>query len=93
VEGKLKQIAEEQEITIRPGFWDDPKKAELLMRAIQEKKTWTDDFAKARAAFDDMMVMNEFLAAGDATEEDLEKTIHHSPQADRGPGIPAHAQR
>jgi peptide chain release factor 2 len=73
VEGKLKQIAEEQEITIKPGFWDDPKKAELLMRAIQEKKVWTDDYAKARAAFDDLMVMNEFLAAGDATEEDFEK--------------------
>jgi peptide chain release factor 2 len=73
VEGKLKQIAEGQEITIKPGFWDDPKKAELLMRAIQEKKAWTDDYARARSAFDDLMVINEFLTTGDATEEDFEK--------------------
>ena len=54
MDGKLKQIAEEQEITLQPGFWDDPKKAEQTMRAISEKKEWTDAYAAAQAAHDDL---------------------------------------
>jgi peptide chain release factor 2 len=72
VEGKLKQIAEEQQITLQPGFWDDPKQAELTMRAISEKKDWTDSFAAAQAAYDDLVVLNEFLDAGEGTEADFE---------------------
>jgi peptide chain release factor 2 len=73
VDGKLKQIAAEQELTLKPGFWDDPKKAEQLMKAIQEKKAWTDAYGRAQASYDDLMVMHEFLASGEATEEDFEK--------------------
>ena len=72
MEGKLKQIAEEQQITLQPGFWDDPKQAELTMRAISEKKDWTDSFAAAQAAYDDLVVLNEFLEAGEGTEADFE---------------------
>lgn len=73
MDGKLKQIAEEQELTLKPGFWDDPKKAELLMRAISEKKDWTDFYAKAASSFEDLKVLQEFIESGDATEEDFEK--------------------
>jgi peptide chain release factor 2 len=72
VDGKLKLIAEEQETSVQPGFWDDPKKAELLMRAISEKKDWTDSYASAQAAYDDLIVLNEFLGMGEGTEEDFE---------------------
>ncbi len=73
MDGKLKQIAIEQEATLQPGFWDEPKKAEQLMKAINEKKYWTDSYARAVSAFDDMKVLVEFLEAGDGTEEDVEK--------------------
>jgi peptide chain release factor 2 len=44
-----------------------------LLKAINEKKVWTDDYAIARSSFDDLMVINDFINSGDATEEDFEK--------------------
>lgn len=72
MDGKLKLIAEEQEITQQAAFWNDPKKAELLMRSISEKKDWTDSYAAAQAAYDDLVVLNEFLQVGEGTEQDFE---------------------
>lgn len=43
------------------------------MKQIQEKKRWTDDFAKAVSACDDLSVLLEFYQAGDATETDVEQ--------------------
>jgi peptide chain release factor 2 len=43
------------------------------MRAINEKKFWTDAYAVAKVSYDDLMVIHEFLGTGDATEEDFEK--------------------
>lgn len=78
MDGKLKLIAEEQEITLQPGFWDDPKKAELMMRSISEKKDWTDAFARAQASHDDLVVLNEFLQAGEGNEADLERNYNET---------------
>lgn len=54
------------------GFWDDPKKAEHLLREIKKKKDWTDSFVKLDSKIADLGVMYEFFKAGDATEEDLD---------------------
>ncbi len=43
------------------------------MRAIRDKKNWTDAFEKARSSYDDLMVMWEFFVHGEATESDVEK--------------------
>jgi len=56
-----------------PGFWDDPKKAESLLKEIKKKKNWTDAFAAVESSIGDMEVMYSFFKAGDASEEDLEK--------------------
>jgi len=42
------------------------------MRAISEKKDWTDSFAKAQGAYEDLVVLNEFLLLGEGTEADFE---------------------
>ncbi len=54
------------------GFWDDPKKAEHLLKEIKKKKDWTDTFAKLDSRIADLGVMYEFFKAGDATEEDVD---------------------
>ena len=43
------------------------------MKQIQEKKRWTDDFATAVSACDDLLVLLEFYQSGDATETDVEQ--------------------
>ena len=56
-----------------PGFWDDPKKAEQLLKTIQEKKSWTETFNRIVGSYEDLLVMYEFFNAGDTTEEEVEK--------------------
>ncbi|HOY30755.1 MAG TPA: peptide chain release factor 2 [Bacteroidales bacterium] len=78
IDSKQTQIAEEEKITQQPGFWDDPKKAEQLMKSIQEKKNWTEAFSKAKSAFDDLVVMWGFFSDGEADEEDIQKQFDNA---------------
>jgi peptide chain release factor 2 len=57
----------------QPGLWNDPKKAEELMREIARLKSWTNDFDQVNRSVDDLSVINDFYREGEASEEDLEK--------------------
>jgi peptide chain release factor 2 len=59
-------------MSLQPGLWNDPKKAEELMKAIAQLKSWTTDFEKINAALDDLIVLNDFYREGEATEEDVD---------------------
>lgn len=72
VDVKLLQIAEDEKHTLDPGFWDDPKKAEAMMKQIRNKKMWTDAFAECSSAVDDLTVLHEFFKEGAATETEVE---------------------
>lgn len=43
------------------------------MKAIQEKKSWTNDYTAASAAAEDLQVICDFFEAEEATEADLDK--------------------
>ncbi|HOI86606.1 MAG TPA: peptide chain release factor 2 [Lentimicrobium sp.] len=73
IEGKREKISEEEALTHQPGFWDDPKKAESLMKQIQEKKKWTSVFDAATSSYDDLLVLWDFYDAGEADESDLDQ--------------------
>lgn len=60
----------------KPGLWDDPKKAEELMREIAKLKSWTNDFDRISSALDDLSVINDFYREGDASEQDLENQYY-----------------
>jgi peptide chain release factor 2 len=66
------QIEEEEKLTHEPGFWDDPKKAEGVLKSIRDKKEWTLSYDRTRIHFDDLMVIYEFFEAGESTEGELD---------------------
>jgi peptide chain release factor 2 len=53
-------------------LWNDPKKAEELLRGIALIKSWTNDFDKVNSALDDLVVLNDFYREGEATEADVD---------------------
>ena len=53
-------------------MWNDPKKAEELMKGIAQLKAWTNDFEKINAAIDDLVVIYDFYKEGEASEEDVD---------------------
>jgi len=63
---KLAEIADEEEQTLDPSFWDDPKRAEAHLKKIKDKKIWTEAFAKVNGALEDLTVLHEFQEIGEA---------------------------
>ncbi len=73
--GKEKFISEEEAKTQAPGFWDDPKAAEKVMKGIQQQKVWTDAFKKVDSEMEDAQVMAEMFEAGEVPEEEMDGTM------------------
>ncbi|TAH04791.1 MAG: peptide chain release factor 2 [Sphingobacteriales bacterium] len=69
---KLEQLHREQDLTLQPGFWDNPKDAEKVLHAINNKKVWTDGYQKTVSAIDDAGIMLEFFQTADATEQEVD---------------------
>lgn len=72
MDGKLSAISEEEAISHGADFWNDPKKAEIVLKNIKLKKIWTDAYATVQHVFDDLSVIKEFAEAGEASDEELE---------------------
>lgn len=47
-----------------------------MLKAIQEKKSWTQDFSGATAAYEDLVVLFDFFQAGESTEAEID--IQHA---------------
>ncbi|MCD4683178.1 MAG: peptide chain release factor 2 [Bacteroidales bacterium] len=76
IENRLNLIKEEEALTHKQDFWNEPKKAEEVLKSIKEKKIWTNRFGKVQTGFDDLQVLWEFFISGEATEEELD--VHYA---------------
>jgi len=71
----LMEIEEEEEKTQSPDFWNDPKKAEVMLRKIKAKKNRTEAFAKAQEAFNDLKVLEDFFRDGEVSHEEMDEQL------------------
>jgi peptide chain release factor 2 len=53
-------------------FWDDPKKAENILKAIQEKKSWTNAYEVMVKSYEDFQVIFEFYEQGEGVEQEVD---------------------
>lgn len=67
-------VVEKEAITARDDFWDDPKAAEKLFKEISFTKAWLSDYDRAVEQVDDFSVIFDFFAAGEGTEEEVERS-------------------
>lgn len=79
IEQKLIEISNEEEKTVDPDFWNNPKEAEAFMRNLRFKKKWVNDYNTVVNFYDDLMILVDFLKENEATEEEVmvqfDKTI------------------
>src|SRR5476651_781047 len=78
---KLDALQKEQEITVGPDFWNQPKEAEKVLASIKVKKIWTDAFQKVVSVVDDTGVLFEFFQSGDATEAEMQEQYNAATKA------------
>src|SRR5210317_2159148 len=73
LEEKKIQIANEEEKTGVPEFWNDPKNAEVVLKGIRHLKFWVEGFEKLSNDFEELELAFEFAKEDVITEEELEK--------------------
>ncbi|MEX2595301.1 MAG: peptide chain release factor 2 [Salibacteraceae bacterium] len=71
IDHKRGLIADEEQKTMDPHFWDDPKEAEGVLKQINKKKVWTKAFDELATALEDVKVLYEFYKEGEAGESDV----------------------
>jgi peptide chain release factor 2 len=72
VDNKKVQLAEEEQKTQLPGFWDNPKEAEKHMKQIRSIGSWIKSYDQVITALNDLQVIFEFYKEGDASEEETD---------------------
>lgn len=73
IEKKEIEIANDEEKSASPNFWDNPKEAEEFMKQLRSKKNWVTDYQLVSTAFNDLEVLSEFNKEGEATDEEVQK--------------------
>ena len=74
------KIAEEKQLSLSPGFWDDNKRATEILKNIQQNEYWVKLFGQTETAIDDFAVLFDFFKAGDATEEETKQAYEQALQ-------------
>ena len=79
IDQKLIEISNEEEKTVDPDFWNNPKQAETFMKELRFKKKWVSDYNTVVSQNDDLQVLIDFYKEDEVTEsevqEQFEKTI------------------
>ncbi|MBR1627585.1 MAG: peptide chain release factor 2, partial [Bacteroidales bacterium] len=72
---KQEIIKEKQGISEQPDFWNDPKRAEKLLKEVSSLKDVVTEYQDVSSAFEDIKVLKEFADTGEATIEDVETEL------------------
>lgn len=75
IDEKLTFISEEEEKSHAPGFWDNPKQAEQVLKGIKIKKIWTEAFAELDGKVQDLDVLWELEADDEEIEKQYQFTV------------------
>lgn len=71
MDNKLIQVNEEEKKTQDPAFWDNPKKAETILKEIKRIKFWIDSYSELDSLFNDLEVLMEFSQMGEDVDSDI----------------------
>ncbi|MDB4297141.1 peptide chain release factor 2 [Flavobacteriaceae bacterium] len=73
IDKKKISIANQEEQSLAPDFWNNPKEAEAHMKIMRGLKKWVDDYTKAESLVGDLLLTYEFFKEGEASQEELEE--------------------
>jgi len=81
IDSKLIQVEEEQLRTQAPGFWDDPKKAEVQMKKVKDLQAWIDGYKEVRGYVDELSLAMDFFKEELVTEQEIDENYSRAIQA------------
>ena len=71
IDSKKIQIANKEEVTFDPDFWNDSKSAEKVMKEIQSLKQWVSDYELAKSYCDELEVLYDYFKSDEISEKEL----------------------
>jgi peptide chain release factor 2 len=74
-------IEEEERVASDPNFWNDPDNAQRIMKSIQSNKNWVKAYEDAEELLEDAKVLDEFLAAGESSQEEVDRKFQEAQKA------------
>ena len=72
IERKKVEIANDDEKTASPEFWDNPKEAEAFLKQLRSKKKWVEEYEEIHKEFEDLQVLVEFSKEDPDSEKEVE---------------------
>ena len=73
VERKKIEISNEEEKISDPNFWDNPKKAELLIKQLRQKKRWVEEYTEIVKEKEDLDVLYDFWRDEEVDDHEVEE--------------------
>ncbi len=81
IDDKMIQVEEEKLRTQAPGFWDDPKKAEVQMKKVKDLQSWIDGYKKLKALADELTLALDFFKEELVTEAEVDEHYENAVSA------------
>ncbi len=72
VDQKLLDIQDEETHTFDPSFWENPDRAQTILKSIKNNKYWVKVFDNVKQIVDDFAVLFDFYKEGEVSEEEIE---------------------
>lgn len=73
---RLLKIKEAEQLTHAPDFWNNSNRAESIVKNIRQLKAWTDPYTEIENETQDLIVLFDFLKAGEATDQEV--NLHYT---------------
>ena len=67
------QIEEKEQLSLDPNFWNDPAKAQGVLKSLKIDKNWVKGYNELQSQIDDVEVLYEYYKEGEATEEEVDQ--------------------
>lgn len=77
IEDRKAKVANDKQMTLSPGFWDDNARATGILKEIKMDEYWIGLWSTANDAVEDFAVLFEFWKSGEASEEEV-KAAHEN---------------
>lgn len=71
IDKRMMSVAELQDQTLDPDFWNDSKRAEAIMRDLKLHKSWIEKYDVLKEMVEEVEVLYEFQKMEEATEEEV----------------------
>jgi peptide chain release factor 2 len=65
------KIAQDKQLTLAPGFWDDNARATSILKEIKVHEYWVKLYEQVHTEVEDFAVLFDFWKEGEGTEEDV----------------------